>query len=424
MIAQQAILKQLDAHANQLLVDRPALRVCHLAKYYPPAAGGIETHVRVLAQAQSSLGAEVQVLSVNHVRCNGRYNCSLGHTITHTVEDWDGDVRVTRLGRRASISRWDLCPGIQSEISKLSHKVDVLHLHVPNVTMLLALVKIDSTAPLVITYHSDIVRQRLLYQCLRPLEDAIFRRASRILATSQAYIDGSDTLRRHIQQVEVVPFGIDLAPFQRPTSDARAFERQLSLEHSTPLWLAVGRLVYYKGLDIAIKALTKVPGKLLLVGSGPLEERLRAQAKRLGVIDRIIWKARLSDDELVGAYHAATALWFPSNARSEAFGLAQVEAMASGCPVINTNIAGSGVARVSRHNETGLTIPINNPDALASAACQLWQDSELRHRFAESGRERAASRFSHRIMARHSLDMYCRMIQRLPREAVPARPAA
>jgi len=397
------------------------LRICHLAKYYPPAAGGIETHVRTLAQAQASLGAEVQVLGVNHVRRHSRGGRDRGSSSMNTVEDWDGHVRVTRLGRRASVARWDLCPGMRSEIGKLRHKVDVLHLHVPNVTMLLALVNIELTTPLVITYHSDIVRQRLLYQCLRPFEEAVFRRASRILATSQAYLDGSDTLRRYIRQVEVAPFGIDLAPFQRPTSDAFAFKHQLSLEHSMPLWLAIGRLVYYKGFDIAIKALAKVPGKLLLVGSGPLEERLRTQAKRLGVIDRIIWKARLSNDELVGAYHAATALWFPSNARSEAFGLAQVEAMASGCPVINTHIAGSGVAWVSRHHETGLTIPINDPDALANAACQLWRDGERRQRLGKRGQERATSQFGHVIMARHSLDMYRRTMQCLPRASQSGR---
>jgi glycosyltransferase involved in cell wall biosynthesis len=424
MIAQQVIIDQADADDGSSSTDRPILRVCHLAKYYPPAAGGIETHVRTLAQAQASLGAEVQVLCVNHVALKGRHGRSLGRATTNTVEDWDGNVRVTRLGRRASVSRWDLCPGIRRELCNLIDNVDVLHLHVPNITMLLPLTTVESTIPLVITYHSDIVRQRLLYKGFRPFEDAVFRRASYILATSRAYIAGSATLKRHIDKVEVLPFAIDLAPFQRPTSDALAFARRLSLEHGAPLWLAVGRLVYYKGLDVAIEALAKVPGKLLLVGSGPLDKHLHDQAKRLGIIDRIIWRARLSDEELVGAYHAATALWFPSNARSEAFGLVQVEAMASGCPVINTNIAGSGVAWVSPHNETGLTIPVNDANALANAACQLWQDGELRRRLAKSGQERATSRFGHVIMARHSLDMYRHTIQCMPRETVLSQPAA
>jgi glycosyltransferase involved in cell wall biosynthesis len=97
-----------------------------------------------------------------------------------------------------------------------------------------------------------------------------------------------------------------------------------------------------------LQALVNVPGRLMVVGEGPLRRELGELADRLGVADRVVWQGWLSDAELIGAYHAATALWFPSNARSEAFGLVQIEAMACGCPVINANIAGSGVAWVSR----------------------------------------------------------------------------
>src|SRR5262249_58399124 len=132
--------------------------------------------------------------------------------------------------------------------------------------------------------------------------------------------------------------------------------------------LAVGRLVYYKGLHNAVKALATVPGRLLVIGEGPAQAELRRLADAEGVADRIIWRGHVGADELVGAYQAATALWFPSNARSEGFGLVQVEAMASGCPVINTAIAGSGVSWVSRHDETGLTVRVNDPAAPAAAA--------------------------------------------------------
>ncbi len=168
----------------------------------------------------------------------------------------------------------------------------------------------------------------------------------------------------------------------------------------------MGRLVYYKGLDVAIRALAAVPGKLMIVGEGPLETALRRLAAEVGVADRLVWCGRLNDEQLVGAYHAAAALWFPSNVRSEAFGLVQVEAMASGCPVINAAIPASGVCWVSRHEETGLTVPLNDPAALARAANRLLTTPGLRERLAAGGRERARQEFGCRLMARRSLDLY------------------
>jgi rhamnosyl/mannosyltransferase len=187
-----------------------------------------------------------------------------------------------------------------------------------------------------------------------------------------------------------------------------------------PLWLSVGRLIYYKGLKHAVAALKHVPGKYVVVGTGPLECELRAQAEGLGVADRIVWLGHATQDELVGAYHAATALWFPSIARSEGFGLVQVEALASGCPVINTAIPHSGVAWVSRHEETGLTVGVGDEPAFAQAALRLHQDSNLRAKFAAAGRERVVAEFSHRVMALRSLSFYAAA---LAEEKAPASAA-
>jgi rhamnosyl/mannosyltransferase len=183
-------------------------------------------------------------------------------------------------------------------------------------------------------------------------------------------------------------------------------------QHGPVLWLAVGRCVYYKGFHTAIQALPHVPGKLKIIGHGPLEPELRALAKRMGVADRIVWRGYVPQDELIGAYHAATALWFPSSHKSEAYGLVQVEAMASGCPVINTDISGSGVAWVSPHEETGLTIPVGDPEALAAASRRLLDEPGLRSRLSDRAAARAGAEFNHRTMALRSLDVYRRTIVR------------
>jgi rhamnosyl/mannosyltransferase len=158
----------------------------------------------------------------------------------------------------------------------------------------------------------------------------------------------------------------------------------------------------------SIRALPYVPGTLLLIGDGPDQPMLQDEAQRLGVRDRVIFLGHVS--RIVPYYLAADAFWFPSNARSEAFGIVQVEAMASGCPVINTRIPHSGVSWVCRHEETGLTVPVNDPVALASAANRLLNEHDLRKRLIAAARERAIREFDHRTMAERSLAIYRRVL--------------
>jgi rhamnosyl/mannosyltransferase len=120
----------------------------------------------------------------------------------------------------------------------------------------------------------------------------------------------------------------------------------------------------------------------------------------------VAWLGHVTPDELAGAYQAAAALWFPSNARSEGFGLVQVEAMASGCPVINTAVPDSGVSWVSRNEVTGLTVPINDAPALAAATRRLLDEPGLRDRLAAGARRRAADEFGAEVMAERSLEIY------------------
>jgi rhamnosyl/mannosyltransferase len=283
---------------------------------------------------------------------------------------------------------------------------DVMHLHVPNPTMLLALALIGAKVPLVITYHSDVIRQKVLRLVQRPFEILVFDKARAIFCTSPKYAAGSAFLARFPEKVESLPFGIDPEPFVNPSQEAQVHAARLRKEHGSPLWLAIGRLVYYKGLHVAIRALQHVPGKLLIIGHGPLGESLRKLASDVGVSDRIIWHSHANEHELVGAYHAATALWFPSNARSEGFGLVQVEAMASGCPVINTAIPCSGVSWVSQHEQTGYTVPVEDPIAFAAAANRLLAEPGTRNHFGKVARERAISEFNHLLMAKRCLQGY------------------
>lgn len=373
-----------------------ALRVCHLGKYYPPAAGGIETNVRILARAQAELGLDVRVLCVNHQR-------------GPTSEELDGPVAVTRVRRSLRLDKLDICPGLTSVLSKI--RADVLHLHVPNPTMVLALMASRHPSPVVVTYQSDIIRQKVRGFLFRPVERLAYRRVQVIAQTSPLYAGGSRFLRPYTDRLAVLPNGIDLQPYLEPSADHRAEAQRIRARYPGPLWVGCGRMVYYKGFPNALKALPHVPGTLLLIGGGPLREKLEHQAARLGVRDRVVFLGNLPHYlDIVPYYLAADAFWFPSNARSEGFGIVQVEAMASGCPVINAAIPHSGVAWVSRHEQEGLTVPMNDPRALASAALRVLHEPGLRARLVRSARARSIAEFDHMAMARTSVEIYARAL--------------
>ena len=388
------------------------MRVYHLAKYYPPMRGGIETHVWTLAHAQAERGLDVSVVCVNHIDRQGVDITRRSFGRSDFVEEWDGPVHVIRLRRTGGLARYDHCPRIRSQPWEIIRTTaDIVHLHTPNPTMLILLARMRLPTPLVVGYHSDVVRQRMFALALRPIESLVLGGASRILAASPNYVAGSSVLQRYRDKVEVLPYGIHLYPFLSPAAHvletAAAFQKQ----YGSPLWLCVGRLVYYKGYEIALRALQNTPGTLMIVGVGPLERRLKALAEQLGVADRVVWLGAASPSQLVAAYQAATAFWFPSNARSEAFGLVQVEAMASGCPVINTDIGGSGVPWVSQHEESGLTVPVNNAEKLAEAARSLAEDKGLRIRLARGAKRRAQELFDRKRMADDCLSLYERILQ-------------
>ncbi|AWM39611.1 GDP-mannose-dependent alpha-(1-6)-phosphatidylinositol monomannoside mannosyltransferase [Gemmata obscuriglobus] len=379
----------------------------HLGKYYPPSPGGIEGHTQSLARAQAALGADVRVVVVNHRARDGHDATFEKWTRTPWAEDADGQVRITRVGRLANVAKLDVAPGLSGLLNDLARNPpDVWHLHAPNITMMLAVLRCRWLAPLVITHHSDIVRQKLLKHFVRPLEVALYRRAARILPTSGSYVDGSDLLQQFANKLTPVPLGMDLSPFQTPSAAARACAERFRERFRGPVWLCVGRLIYYKGLHVALEALKRVPGTLVVIGTGPLGAELNRKAQELGVADRVVWYGHASADELVGAYLASAALWFPSVARSEGFGLVQVEAMAAGCPVINTAVPASGVAWVARHEQESLTVPVSDSAALAAAANRLLTEAGLKDRLVAAARMRAAAEFDWLVMGRRCLAVY------------------
>ncbi len=328
--------------------------------------------------------------------------------LTPDADDTDGDIIVHRAGRLANVAKLDVCPTLPGLLNRVwrEFRPDIWHVHTPNVTMMLAVLANPRIKPLVVTHHSDIVRQKFLGKLVRPIETAVYNRAKKILATSPPYIEGSDLLKQFRPKVTALPMGLDLTPFTHPSPAALAHADVLRAKYPGPIWVSVGRLIYYKALDVAIRALASVPGNLLIIGTGPMADEWKQLAVEVGVADRVVWLGRVSDDELVGAYHAATAMWFPSNARSEGYGLVQVEAMACGCPVINCDIPHSGVPWVCRDGVSGLTVPVNDVVAFAAAANRVTEAAKPDGQYGHQSVRDANTRFGFIKMGSEILKFY------------------
>lgn len=361
------------------------MRIVHLYKdYFPPVRGGIEQTVHLLATSQANCGHEVVVLTSAH-----------GARRT-TVEVVDG-VQVIRVAEWARWMSTPMCPSMPFHLARLG-AADVWHLHFPSPPGEVSWWMVRPLGALVVTYHSDVVRQASVMSIYGPLVRALLGRADVILPTSENYIVFSALLGRYRHKCLVVPSGVDLERFQAsPTVTARA--AGLRACYGGPFVLFVGRLRYYKGIDVLLAAMPSVEGRLVIVGDGPEEGALRAQHAALGLGDRVRFAGAVSHEELIAHLAAADVGVLPSTYPSEAFGLSMVEMMASGLAVVCTEL-GTGTSFVNVEGETGLVVPPRDRDALAAALNRLLGDPALRGRLGAAGRKRARALFSREAMVR------------------------
>ena len=210
----------------------------------------------------------------------------MNHQRGPTAVEADGPVQVTRLGRIGSASKLDFCPQVAGALRRV--RADVLHMQVPNPTMILALLAARPQAPLVVTYQSDVVVQKLRAAVFRPLERLVYRRVRVILSSSPTYPGGSAFLRPYADRIRVLPMGIDLKPYLEPSEADRARGSAVRgrARPGWSLWLCAGRLVYYKGFVNARRALCGWRAGWCSSATGPTS-RSCAEAGRLGVADRV-----------------------------------------------------------------------------------------------------------------------------------------
>jgi rhamnosyl/mannosyltransferase len=276
---------------------------------------------------------------------------------------------------------------------------DIVHLHVPYPVGELAYLAATPRTPMVMTYQSDVVRQKRLMYAYAPAFELVLRHARVIMATSPQYKASSPWLRRHRARCRIVPLGIDQRPFRAPSPATLTLAQELRARYGPNLLHSHGVFRYYKGLRYLVEAMTLLPeAHLMLTGQGPEEAALRAQVAAAGLEDRVHFPGAVPDKDLPAYYRAADVYVLPAVARSEAFGISMVEAQASGLPCLSTELC-TGTSYVNLNGVSGLVVPPCSATALATAARRLLSDAPLRRTLGQRAQARAGELFDIRTNA-------------------------
>jgi rhamnosyl/mannosyltransferase len=375
------------------------VRVLHVYRtYFPDTQGGLEEVIRQICLNTRPLGVESRVLALS---------ADPSKRIVRRDE-----ARVYRGHRDLEVAS---C-GISFETFKIYNRLamwaDVVHYHFPWPFADLLHLTARTRRPSVVTYHSDIVRQRILGTLYAPLMGRFLKSVDKIVCTSPNYFATSDVLTRFEEKVEVVPIGIDERSYPQTSDAAVASARQ---QHGEGFFLFVGVLRYYKGLHILLDAMQGAPYRVLIVGAGPTETELKAQARDLG-LDNVTFTGRVPDETKMALFKLARAVVFPSYLRSEAFGVALLEGAMSSRPLVSTEV-GSGTSHVNVDGETGLVVTPGSSKALRHAMDQLYFRPDMAASMGARARRRYEQLFSGSLMG----DRYARVYETLAgaREALP-----
>lgn len=367
------------------------MKVLHFYKTaYPDTVGGVEQVISEIARGAVQYGVETNVLSLTAAKLPSTLVID-GYQLNRARMD----IQLASTGFSASALL---------RFSQLAASADIIHYHFPWPFMDLVHFATRVKKPTVVTYHSDIIRQKYLLQVYKPLKRLFLQSVDRIVATSPNYFATSNVLQRFADKVTVIPIGIDRSTYGTPTDERVNFWRDKLGEK---FFLFVGVLRYYKGLHILLEAAKGTDFPIAIVGAGPVEKELKLEASRLR-LRNIFFLGLLPNEDKVALLTLCYAVVFPSHLRSEAFGVSLLEGAMFGKPMISSEI-GTGTTFVNIRDETGLVVEPRNPEALRKAMQYLWDRPE---RAAAMGRQ-AEQRYWRHFTADQMVQSYVELYRQL-----------
>ncbi len=368
------------------------MKVLQLSKFYPPVLGGIESVAWELVEGLNSSGVRADVLCSNQG--------------WQTVREYfPGGYDVVRAGSAGTLLSTSMSAVMPRLVAEMGRRADIVHVHMPDPMAALAVWLARPKCRVVVHWHSDVIRQRRSLALYEPLQRWLLGRADAVIATSPPYMDASEPLQPWRNKVCVIPIGISDNRAAASVDLVQALKRKYGERR---LVFALGRMTYYKGFDILVEAANQLPDDcvVLIGGVGEMLESYKSFARQQGLATKVQFVGHIPDNELPSYFAACDIFCFSSTVRAEAYGVAMLEAMVMGKPVVATDIAGSGVPWVNQHGVTGLNVAAGESRPLAAALRILLDDREMRADLGEGGRKRYEDEFESKKMTARTLELY------------------
>lgn len=368
----------------------------HVLHFYknalPETVGGVEQVMDQIARGTGALGVKNTILALSNSPSNNP-------TPIHGYE-------LVTAKRNFELASNGFSWQSINLFKELAAKADVIHYHFPWPFADLVHQIISPNKPTILTYHSDIVRQKLLLQLYRPLKQRFLKSVDHIVATSPNYLQTSGVLQALADKTSVIPIGLDHETYPKPDQDLVEYYKGRFGER---FFLFIGAFRYYKGLKFLIEAAKKVPYPIVIVGSGPIEGELKADAQH-HELKNVFFVGQVSEENKSALLEASYGVIFPSHLRSEAFGVTLLEGAMFGKPLISCEI-GTGTTYVNIDQETGLVTPPSDSNALANAMSWLWAHPREAKEMGQRARTRYEALFTAKKMAQSYFDLYQRLLK-------------
>ncbi|MZI95808.1 glycosyltransferase [Vibrio sp. CAIM 722] len=360
---------------------------------YPETKGGVEQVIRFIASGTRSLGVETKILTLSDNDIPP-YFCE--------------DTEIIPVKKSIEIASNGFSLNLIAKFKQLSQWADIIHYHYPWPSGdLLSL--FDTDKPTVVTYHSDIVRQKLLKTLYKPLENYFLNHIDVLVATSPQYAKTSINLQKYKEKVEIIPLAIDENTYPTPSSHNMDEWRNKVGEG---FFLFIGVLRYYKGLNYLLEA-AKLNGlPVVIAGDGPERPKLEAYIAEHN-LHNVKLVGFISEEDKVTLHLLSKAFVFPSHLRSEAFGISLLEAQMYSKPIISCDI-GTGSSYVNLTNETGLCVPACDSTKLSNAMISIENNTEMCATLGSQARKRFEQKFTAQHYAQSYANLYRKLLEHSP----------